>query len=77
MIYTKNFWLRATERAVKTFAQFVLTLFTADAFNLFDLDWGQVAAAALGGVVVSYAMSLISANIGDKGSPSLVSTHSE
>lgn len=71
-MYTKEFWLRATERAIKTFAQFVIVLFTADAFNLLALDWVQAGAAALAGVVVSYATSIVSANIGEKGSPSLV-----
>lgn len=73
-MYTKDFWARATERAVKTFAQFIIVLFTADAFNLFTLDWQQAGGAALAGVIVSYATSLVSANFGDKGTPSLVST---
>jgi hypothetical protein len=72
IMYTKEFWLRATERAIKTFAQFVIVLFTADAFNLFTLDWLQVGGAALAGIVVSYATSIVSATIGEKGSPSLV-----
>jgi orotate phosphoribosyltransferase len=76
-IYTKEFWSRATERAIKTFAQFIIVLFGADAFNLFSLDWQQVAGAAIGGIIVSYATSIVSANIGEKGSPSLLNSASE
>jgi Putative lactococcus lactis phage r1t holin len=73
MIYTKDFWVQATERAIKTFAQFIVVLFTAEAFDMLTLDWQQTGLAALAGVVVSYATSIVSANIGEKGSPSLVS----
>lgn len=71
-IYSKEFWAKATERAVKTFAQFVVVLFGAEAFDIFTLDLKQVAGAALAGVVLSYATSVVSANIGDKGTPSVV-----
>lgn len=71
-IYTKEFWVKATERAVKTLAQFVLVMFGGESFNIFTLDWMQFAGVALAGVVVSYATSIVSANFGDKGTPSLV-----
>lgn len=71
MVYTASFWKDATERAIKTFAQFVIVLFTADAFDLFALDWQQVGGAALAALVVSYATSIVSAQIGTKGSASL------
>lgn len=71
-IYTKEFWAKATERAIKTFAQFVIVLFTAETFNIMTIDWAQTAGLALAGVVVSYATSVVSANIGDKGTPSLL-----
>ena len=72
MVYTAQFWKDATERAIKTFAQFVIVLFTADAFDLFSLDWQQTGGAALAALVVSYATSIVSAQIGDKGTASLV-----
>lgn len=73
-IYTKEFWAKATERAIKTFAQFITVLFGAEAFNIFTLDWVQFAGIALAGVIVSYATSIVSANIGEKGTPSLVNS---
>ena len=71
-IYTKEFWAKATERAIKTFAQFVVVMIGGEAFNIFTIDLVQFAGVALAGVVVSYATSILSANIGEKGTPSLL-----
>ena len=71
-IWTKTFWKEATERALKTFAQFILALQAGDALNIFNIDWTQTLGAAVGGVLLSYATSIVSASINKKGSPSLV-----
>lgn len=71
-IWTKAFWMEATERALKTFAQFILALQAGDALNIFNIDWTQTLGAAVGGVLLSYATSIVSASINKKGSPSLV-----
>lgn len=72
MIFTKKFWIDSTERAIKTFAQFILTLQSGDALNLLDIDWPQTLGIAAGGVLFSYATSIVSAGINKKGTPSLV-----
>jgi hypothetical protein len=72
-MFTKKFWIEASERALKTFAQFILVLGAAGTLNVFTADWKTNIGLALGGALLSYATSLVSANIGpDKGSPSLV-----
>ena len=72
-MFTKKFWIEASERALKTFAQFILVLGAAGTLNVFTVDWKTNIGLALGGALLSYASSLVSANIGpDKGSPSLV-----
>ena len=72
-MFNKKFWIEATERALKTFAQFILVLGTAGTFNVFAVDWKTNLGLALGGALLSYATSIVSAGIGpDKGSPSLV-----
>ena len=71
-MFTKKFWIEATERALKTFAQFILVLGTANSFNVFDVDWKTNLGLALGGALLSYATSIVSSNIGEKGTPSLV-----
>lgn len=72
MIFTKVFWMGATERALKTFAQFVLALQSGEALNILAVDWPQTLGVAFGGVLFSYATSIVSAGINKKGTPSLV-----
>jgi hypothetical protein len=72
-MFNKKFWVESTERALKTFAQFILALGAAGTFNVFTVDWKTNLGLALGGALLSYATSIVSAGIGpDKGSPSLV-----
>jgi len=72
-LFTKKFWKEATERAVKTFAQFFIVLAGATAFNLFTVDWKTNLGLALGGLVLSYCTSIVSSEIGPKkNDPSLV-----
>jgi hypothetical protein len=71
-MFTVSFWKHATERALKTFAQFVLSLQAGDAFNLLSIDWPQTLGVALGGVVLSYATSIVSAGVKKDDSPDLV-----
>ena len=71
-MFTFAFWKAATERAVKTTAQTVLSVyFVGDvALNAFEADWGSMAGVGLGGLVASYLFSLASA-AGD-GNPSAI-----
>lgn len=72
-MFTVKFWKEATERALKTFAQFILVLGAAGTFNIFEVDWVTNLGLALGGALVSYATSIVSANIGPKkDDPSLI-----
>lgn len=73
-MFTKKFWKEATERAVKTLAQTFLALTAAS--NVFDAlvaDWQTILGASVGAALLSYATSIVSANIGPKkDDPSLV-----
>lgn len=73
-MFTKKFLLESSERALKTFAQTLLTLATATGvFDAFQADWVQILGISLGAAVLSYATSIVSRNIGPrKDSPSLV-----
>jgi hypothetical protein len=71
-MFTKLFWKDATERAAKTFAQFYVTLAATQVLNVFTMDWKSLLGVSLGGALLSYATSLVSAQIGVKGTPSLV-----
>lgn len=73
-MFNKVFWLEATERAVKTLAQFIIVLGSAGALNVFTVDWQTNIGLALGGALLSYATSIVSAGINKNDTPSLVST---
>jgi len=72
MIWTKEFWMDATERAIKTFAQVILALGVAGALNAFAVDWVTVLGIGLGAVLLSYASSIVSAEIRKTSSASLI-----
>ena len=66
--------MEATERAAKTFAQMLLVTAGGVAFNVFNADWIGLLGLSLGGMLLSYATSILSANVGKKkNDPSLVS----
>lgn len=71
-MFTLTFWKAATERAIKTGAQSILTAyFVGDvALNALQADWANMAGIGAGGVVLSYLTSLASA-YGD-GNPSAI-----
>lgn len=71
-MFTKAFWLEATERAIKTLAQFFVTLTAGTAFDVFSADWQTIIGLSLGGMVLSYATSILSVKVGKTGTPSLV-----
>jgi hypothetical protein len=73
-MFKKIFWIEASERALKTFAQTLLSLVAAEAvFDVFSADWQTVVGVSLGATVLSYATSIVSSNLGPhKDSPSLV-----
>lgn len=62
-MFTKLFWKDASERAVKTVAQTLLTLWlTSEAvFNILTVDWQQAFGVAVGAGVLSVLMSVASA----------------
>ena len=78
-MFTLSFWKQAIERAVKTGAQaavaaFALTDPNSVGFDVLAADWSAVGSFAAGGVILSVLTSIISANLGQPGSPSLVPT---
>ena len=71
-MFLRSFWVASTERAVKTAAQTFLALAGATAFNVLTADWQTLFGVSAGAAVLSYATSLVSAQVMKDGSPSLV-----
>jgi len=75
-MWTKKFWMDATERAAKTFAQTVISLVAVAApiagFGLLEVNWLQVLAVGAIASAISILTSLASTLVGKKDSASLV-----
>lgn len=72
-MFTRQFWVEASERALKTFAQTFLAMVGAvTVFNAFAADWQTLFGVSLGSAFLSYLTSIVSAEVGDHGTPSLV-----
>lgn len=74
-MFTTSFWKQAAERAVKSAAQALLLLWAADAgFNAINADFTAAAGIASGAALLSLLTSIVTVGVGEKDSPSAVST---
>lgn len=73
---TTAFWKSAVERCVKTICQSAIAVFAATQFNWFTADWKAIAGTVATAGVLSLLTSVAGADIGPKGTPSLVATSS-
>lgn len=76
-IFTVEFWLDATDRAIRTAAQSLATTLGGDAFNLWEVNSKAVLGVALGSAAFSILTSIIAIPFGQgdaKGTASLVKT---
>jgi len=70
---TAQFWAGATDRAVKSFAQSLIVLWTAaEGFNVLEISVGPTFGVAVGAAALSLLTSIVSAPVGDRGSTSLI-----
>lgn len=72
-IWSKKFWKRSTELAVRGAAHSIILAggLGNGVLNIEELDVPAVAGFALGGIVLSYLTSLASTKRGDKESPTV------
>jgi hypothetical protein len=78
-MFSKLFWIAASERAGKTFAQAAVLAILGTGMmaasdvtvNAFTVDWLVVLGFAVGGAILSYLSSVISAPLGKNVGPSL------
>lgn len=72
MYFTRTFWNRTSELAVRSAAQSALLAIGADTLDAFTLDWVNVAGFALGGACLSVLTSLAGSLVGDPDRPTVV-----
>ena len=71
-MFTYQFWQLAIERAVKTFAQSLLAIFSATGVGLLTVPWAASLLTAGMAAVLSVLTSMASAPVGEPNSPSLL-----
>ena len=71
-MFSKVFLLDVTERAIKTFAQVLLSALTMENANVFELSWSQMLKLAVSASVVSVLTSIVSSGLRERGTASLV-----
>ena len=71
-MFTYQFWQLAIERAVKTFAQSLLAIFSATGVGLLTVPWAASLSTAGIAAVLSVLTSIASAPVGEPNSPSLL-----
>jgi hypothetical protein len=72
-----DFWKASGERAIKTFAQSIVALASAEMVGIHIVDWPNMVSVAAMAAVLSVLTSVASANLGKNPGPSLgaESTH--
>ena len=77
-MFSKQFLLDMTERAIKTIAQTVIaSLLASGALGLFDANWGDILSVAGLAGVISLLTSIASSGTGDSDSASLVNNEGD
>jgi len=71
-MWTRLFWAKTAERALKTTAQSALSLLAVGTTSLLSVPWEAVAAVSGLAGVVSVLTSIASSGVADSSSPSLV-----
>lgn len=72
-MFNRAFWVGATDRCIKSFAQALLLLWGADSgFNILEISVPGAFGVAAGAAVLSLLTSVVSAPAGDSGSTSLL-----
>jgi hypothetical protein len=75
-MFTSRFWQLTAERAVKTFAQSLVAIFSAAGVGLLTAPWPTALSTAGMATVLSVLTSMASTRVGEPDSPSLLPTAS-
>ena len=67
-----DFWKQAGERAVRTFAQVLLSMIVVGETGFLNVDWVQALSVSGLAALASVLMSVSATAVGDEGTPSYV-----
>jgi len=73
-MFNGAFWKSTAERAVKTGAQAALALVGVAGLGVLDIDWAAVGSVSALAAIASVLTSIVSAPVGEVGTPSLTET---
>ncbi len=71
-MFTSQFWQLSIERAIKTFAQSLLAILSANGVGLLDVPWGPALSTAGAAALLSVLTSMTSLPVGEPNSPNLL-----
>ena len=71
-MWTVEFWRSSAERALRTFAQVLLSMIVVGETGFLDVDWVQAGSVSGLAALASVLMSIVATGVGDKGTASLV-----
>lgn len=71
-MFRATFWKQCAERSAKSAAQALIGLWALDGFNTLNADYQLAFGVATGAAVLSVLTSILTAGIGEPGSPSAV-----
>lgn len=68
-MWTVEFWRSAGERALRTFAQVLLSMLVVGESGFLSVDWVQAGSVAGVAALASVLTSIVATGVGDKGTP--------
>jgi hypothetical protein len=71
-MWSKHFWQSTGERALRTFAQALLSVLIVGETGFLDVDWAQGISVAGVAALASVLMSVAATGVGDHGTDSFV-----
>lgn len=72
LMFSKSFWKGAVERAIRTFCQTLVAVVGAAQFDWMSADWQSLLVTSAVAAGLSVLTSIAAANVGDKGTPSVI-----
>lgn len=68
-MWSVEFWRSAGERALRTFAQVLLSMLVVGESGFLSVDWVQAGSVSGVAALASVLTSIVATGVGDKGSP--------